>query len=209
LIASLAIGLLCVVLGACGDTSKSGTTSSASSKLASANQTTTYAWPKPTHLPSIATTRRYLNDPGLPVEVVREDSRILAFDGRAPSAAVSRSVTAAAKRYYALAVADDGKTACSMVTPGFAMALPVDYGQFGPSYLRGARTCQAVLTRIFKHSHDELTAPIKINGVLAKGNHAYAVLDSRKMPASILPLVEEHGTWMVYAPLAGRIPIAK
>lgn len=205
----LAIGLG-VGVAACGGAGKSGGSQSATSNAArTAAAAKPFVWPKPTHLPSIAMTRRFLKEPGLPIGIVREDRRIFAFYGYAPSAADTRAVTAVVKRYYALATAGDANRACSMISPEWVKAIPVDYGQFGSPYLRGAKTCQAVLSRMFRHNHGELTAPVEVTGVLAKGIRAYAVLNSTTMPASIIPVVHQHGVWLIDAPLGGRVPVAK
>jgi hypothetical protein len=206
------IGLLSVGGAGCGGANRSLDSSHrASSDIGHPDDASPsiFVWPKPRHLLSIATTRRYIGDPGLSAGVIREDSRILAFYGHAADAVDRRAVTAVVKRYYAVAKVGNGKVACSMIAPGLLKAIPLDYGQFGAQYLHGAKTCQAVLSRLFKHTQRELAGWLIVTGVLVKGDRAYGLLGSSKMPASMIMLVREHGAWRIDAPLGGPIPVAK
>jgi hypothetical protein len=212
LLALFALGLLSTCAVGCGGGSGIADSSPAAATTA---RVTTLApgspvFATPRHVPSEAATRRYLGYPKLAASVLLENARILAkFYGQAASEAASRTITALVKRYYAVAKTGDGKQACSMMIPSIVKAIPVDYGEFGASYLHGAKTCPTVLSRMFEHSHGELTAPITVTGVLVKGDRAYALLDSARIHASTIALLREHGAWMVAAPLGSRIPIAK
>lgn len=106
-----------------------------------------------------------------------------------------RAVAALAKRYYAAAVAEDGAKACAMINPTLANSVVEDYGRPpGPAYLRG-NTCAQVMTRLFSHSHAELTTDFVVTEVRVNGNHAYAFLGSKKMPASTFQAIRRRGTW--------------
>jgi hypothetical protein len=125
--------------------------------------------------------------------------------GHEPSARDERALTAVVRRYSDAAAAGDGATACSLIAPTVARALPEDYGQGGAPYLRGAASCQAVMSRLFTHSHNELTGAIEVTGVRVDGNRAYVLLGSGTRVASYVTLVREGGAWkmdvMVGAPL--------
>lgn len=164
----------------------------------------------PAQLPSAATTRHYLRDPPISGEALREDARILtAYYGPAASGAQATAVAATVRRYLATAAAGNGDAACSLLVPGVADSLPREYGTLGAPYLHGARTCQAVLTRMFRHRRRELGAPIDVTGILARGKSAYVLVASAAMPVSTVAARLEHGRWMVAVPMPGPIPLAK
>jgi hypothetical protein len=127
--------------------------------------------------------------------------------GEPASAADRRAITSVFKRYQAAAVAEDGVTACHLLYSSFAEAIPEDYGQPpGPSYLRGGKTCQAVMTMLFRHSHDELTSAFDVTGVRVVRNQGVALLGSRKAPASYLDMRRERDVWKVGALIAAPVP---
>lgn len=212
--------LLSACTTACGGAGKStGSASSTAStrstgvaRTGSTAASTTSATSQ-TSLPAEHSNGRYLKDPDLDIGGPsqnsgyrdRDDSRILAYYGHPASAIVSREVAAVAKRYYAAAAAGDGKRACSMMEPSLVKSIPVVYGQLGASYLRGAKTCPAVMVRMFKHRHHELIAPVTVTGVLEKGKNAYALLGSTRIPASFIGVLHEHGAWMIDRPIGGSI----
>jgi hypothetical protein len=135
-----------------------------------------------------------------------DDSSILAY-GHAAGAAKKRAIAAAVKRYYMAAAAGDGATACSMLVSSIARAAPEDYGQApGPAYLRGAKTCAAVMSLLFKHDHSQLTGMIAVTGVRVEGNQARALLGSTTMPAGYISVERERGAWKIDALLGGALP---
>jgi hypothetical protein len=134
-----------------------------------------------------------------------DDGRILAYYGVAASAVESKRVAAVAKHYLALAAAGDGAGACSMMDPVRAKALAVEFGRFGAPYLRGAGTCQQVLSRMFRRRHEELTVPVSVTGVLEKGDRAFALLGSTRLPASFLTLLRKRGAWVIELPFGAGI----
>ena len=134
-----------------------------------------------------------------------DDSSIVTFGAKA-SAPDEQAIAAIVKRYYAAAGASDGRKACAMIFPGFARAIPLDYGRDGSAYLRGAKTCQAVMTLLFKHLHHELSVPLTVAAVRVKGERALAFLGSRKMPASYIALQRERGAWTIDGLIASRMP---
>jgi hypothetical protein len=131
-----------------------------------------------------------------------DDATRLKF-GHNAGEADRRAITALVKRYYAGAAAGDGQTACSILIPSLAYAVPLDYGKLGPAYLRAGKTCRAVMALFFKHSHDELSAPVAVTGVRIDGNHALALLGSSTMPAGYITLQRDHRVWTVNELLGG------
>jgi hypothetical protein len=213
----LAVGLLSGVT-ACGGSGKStGSASHPYSHTATTAAATTSAAvgvksgsPSGTslHIPKVLATPNDLKEPGLDIPASPQDRPRYGFYGHPAGVSDRRAIVALVKRYYALAAAGNGKGACSMLIPGLTKSLPVEYGQLGASYLRGAKTCEAVLSRLFKHSHHELSVPVAVVGVFIKGEDAYSPIVSSKMPTSIITLKHEHGVWVISKPLGGRVESA-
>jgi hypothetical protein len=135
------------------------------------------------------------------------DDRATFLYGHSPSAAERAAISGVVKRYYAAATADEGAVACSLMPPTFARSVPEDYGQgAGPSYLRGGKTCAAVMSMLFKHSHEELVEAVYIAEVRVEHATAQVVLTSRKMRASSISLTHSAGSWKVQALLAQPLP---
>jgi hypothetical protein len=134
-----------------------------------------------------------------------DDHLILAYYGRPASPGVRREVSTIVKRYYALGVADDGSKACAMILPSTVRAIPLNYGRLGPAYLHSAKTCTEVLARMFKHLRRQLSVPVAVTGVLVKGENAYALLGSARIPASFITLLRWHGAWKVEGVFGGGV----
>jgi hypothetical protein len=134
-----------------------------------------------------------------------DDAKVMAF-GHAASGPELQSVTAMVKRYYGAAARGDARTACPMILPSLIVAMPLDEGRWGPPYLRGAKTCQTVMTRIFKHNRRELSAPVAVTAVRIDSVRALAFLGSATMPASYAPLLRQRGAWVVEGLTANRMP---
>ena len=154
------------------------------------------------HLPgpplSLPLARRLLNYPKLPLYLIREHALMFAYYyGQLAGAADTRRAAGVVKRYYAAAAAGDARTACSLLVPALAKGLPNEYGHQGPSYLRGANTCQSLLSRVFRRAHPALTLPITVRGLLAHGDTGYAFVNSKKLPVSVVELQRKHGSWVV------------
>jgi hypothetical protein len=139
----------------------------------------------------------------------KDDNGIVDY-GHLASATDDKAVTALVKRYYTAAVAGDGASACSMIIPSFARAVPEDYGRAtGPTYLRGGKSCPAVMSLLFKHSHQQLAAgatTLEVTGVRVSGNQGFALLGSRVTPASDIPVQREAGAWKVDALIGNALP---
>lgn len=120
--------------------------------------------------------------------------------GHAASAADKRAVTALVKRYYTLAAAGDGASACSLIFPPFAEEIPEIYGEsLGPPALRGT-TCAEVMTKFFKQEHRKLLVDIvklEVTDVRIRGNRALALLNFKAMPPRDIRVHRELGAWKI------------
>jgi hypothetical protein len=133
-----------------------------------------------------------------------DDRGVLGY-GHAASASDERAITVLVERFYAAARAEAGATACSSMVSSVAAAVPEDYGRSsGPAYLRGGKTCEAVMSRMFKHMHGELAgAVIVVTGVRVSNDEGVALLGSTTLPASEIYVRRGHGVWQIDA-VSGR-----
>lgn len=206
-----AVLLASLLIAACGagngDSSRRAADAASGKRVAAR---TSVPWWLRTRPLGLAVTRRLLRRTHLPAALLVEDGRILAsYYGYVATPEDKRAVTAVVKRYYPVAVSGDGRRACALMASSAARSAVANFGRLGTSYLRGARTCPQVLSRMFKHRHGELTQPIAVTGVLTRADHAFAIVDSPKMPDSIVSLQREDGAWRVNTPLPAVIPVAK
>lgn len=135
-----------------------------------------------------------------------DDKATFAY-GRPPSPSVGRAIVSIVRDYYAAGAAGDGARACALLTPNLARSTPEDYGRAGgPSYLRGGKTCQMVMSMLFAHFHSELTEAITVVEVRVAGGTAQVVFSSRKMPASDIFLRRRGNTWRMVALLGRPLP---
>jgi hypothetical protein len=136
----------------------------------------------------------------------RDDGPTRSF-GHAAGAAQAAAIAAVVKRYYAAAAARDGTAACALTYYLTVETIPEEYGEPpGPRYLRGARTCTAVLDIFFNRAHRQLTAPVTVAGVRVRGAFANALVGFRTLPAGVVKLRREGRTWKVAGLLAEPIP---
>lgn len=135
-----------------------------------------------------------------------DDSEILSY-GQAASPADARMIVALVERYYAAAAAGNAAGACALTYFILAETLPEDYGgPPGPQYLRGAMTCQAVLSRVFAHFHTQLVRPMTVTGVRVDGDLAYVVLSSTTMAPGYMEAKREGSVWKIDRVLAAPLP---
>jgi hypothetical protein len=116
-----------------------------------------------------------------------EESRsAILYFGHPASPADKQAVTRLVMRYYAAAAREDGATACSLLLSSLANSVPEDYGQApGPPSLRGGKTCQAVMTKLFKLLHRKLAAEdagLEVTRVRLKAKGGYAVMRFKTTP---------------------------
>jgi hypothetical protein len=113
------------------------------------------------------------------------------------------------KRYYAAALAGDGAKACSMMYSTLAEATPEDYAvPGGPEYLQGAKTCQAVTSRLFRHFHAQLKVEVpklQVSRVLLKERQGMVLLSFAALPRREIPVNREEHAWKIAALLDGEL----
>jgi hypothetical protein len=126
------------------------------------------------------------------------DDKVTLAYGKSPPFAERRVIADTVTRYYAAAAAADGATACALIDPLLADAVPEDYGSgAGPAYLHGGKTCRAVVSAMFRHEHALVSANVQVLSVRAKGTRAQVVVGSRAMPASLVYLRREGHMWRI------------
>lgn len=135
------------------------------------------------------------------------DDRATMLYGHSPRPAERAAIASIVKRYYAAATAGEGAVACSLLPSGLARSVPEDYGQSsGPSYLRGGKTCPAVMSMLFEHFHTELAEAPEILDVRVERANAQVVLASRTMRASSFQLNRGTGSWKAQEMLGQPLP---
>jgi hypothetical protein len=129
--------------------------------------------------------------------------------GHAASSSEQRAITTLLKRYYAAAAAGDGGRACTMIYSTIVESVAEDYGQQpGPAYLRGGKTCPAVMTLLFKHFKSRLTADLprlKVIRVRLVQHHGLAILGFGSFPERQIPVGREGSSWKVQALLDSEL----
>jgi hypothetical protein len=232
LLASLAIALLGVSLGACGGSGKgAGSASQTSSKTAATAAMGDAPAPGASTTPAAAAgsfmgdedddesasnqtpgDSSKDNDADFDNDTIKnkgyydgDDGAIRGF-GHAAIAAERRAIAALVKRYYAAAAASDGAKACPLINSALEEAIPEDYGQPpGPAYARG-KTCAVVMSKLFEHAHSQLAGAFEVTGVRVEGREARALLGSRAVPASFVSVKRERGAWKIGALLGEPLP---
>jgi hypothetical protein len=140
-------------------------------------------------------------------KVNTESAAVVRDFGHAADAADKSELGALVGRYYAAAAAEQGASACGMLFFALAESVPEKYGRApGPRYLNGADTCQAVLSRLFKHFHTQLQMRPTVALVRVSGNQARALLEWNALPAGYMEARREGGTWKLEDVLAAAIP---
>jgi hypothetical protein len=90
--------------------------------------------------------------------------------------------------------------------PHLARSAPADYGEFGPSYLHGVKTCGELLGRVFKRSHVNFAAPFVVTDVRVASGNGVAVLGSKIVRPSDIQVERENGVWGVAQLLPQAMP---
>lgn len=132
--------------------------------------------------------------------------------GHAASVSDTRAITAVITRYYAVAVAGDGRKACSILYSSLAEAIQEDYGRGseGPSYLRTGKTCSEVMVLLFKHFHSQFTAEfpkLEVTRVRLSNKHrGLAVLSFRALPEREIFVAREGYIWKMNALVDSELP---
>jgi hypothetical protein len=138
-----------------------------------------------------------------------DDQTILRY-GHAANASDVSAITTLVKRYFALATAENGAKACTLLYSTYAEAVPEDFGTSppGPAYARGT-SCPEVMTKLFRHFHDEVLARrplLKVARVRLIEHHGVVVLSFGALPAREVHVRREGHTWKMAALIDSLLP---
>lgn len=216
---ALALGFLCLGFAACGGSGKTDG-ASANSPASSNTETATHA---DTTSPAVASNVEPLITTPKATRREREkhdrdeDDQTRVPDDHNPIPAGyvkagptdTRVIAALVKRYYAVALAGDGAKGCSMFSPTFVQAIPLDYGKLGPAYLRRARgTCPAVMSLLFRHEHRALSTEIphmRIVRVAVDGAQGVVFLLFGRLHERSISVRQAGGAWTIASVLDGEL----
>jgi hypothetical protein len=109
-----------------------------------------------------------------------DDGHVLNFGH--VDASDSQIITTLVSRYFAAAAAEDGKEACSLLTPFVAETVVEQDGH--TAGLRGS-SCAVVMSKLFTHHHRELagnSANLKVMRVGVEGDRARVALEFPEIP---------------------------
>jgi hypothetical protein len=135
-----------------------------------------------------------------------DDGEIGAY-GHAANAANATAIASVVRAYYAAAAGGDARRACALTYYLDAETLPEKYGEPpGPLWLKGARTCVALLARVFARYHKKLAVPLVVTAVRVNGAHADALVGFKTLAAGYVKLRREGGIWKVDGLLAQPLP---
>ncbi|MGC2374858.1 MAG: hypothetical protein WA484_13380 [Solirubrobacteraceae bacterium] len=202
-LALLATGLLGLTAVACGGTSKTTSSISASPHDAGPSGGSAATSASGASQPS-----GYLKDDGdadgddgqNPANAPNDDLAFLATYGHGASPADMRAVTTLVKSYYAAAAAGEAARACSLLDSTLAAGLASGQSQapHGPR-----DRCAASMAPLLRQQHQRLTAEdpatMTVIGVHVKGNLGLAVLGFRTMPEAVIVVEREGSMWKIDA----------
>jgi hypothetical protein len=135
-----------------------------------------------------------------------DDGEIDAY-GHAASAPEADTIASVVRAYYTAAASGDARRACALTYYLDAETLPEKYGEPpGPLWLKGARTCPALLARVFARYHKKLTVPLVVTAVRVNGVHVDALVGFKTLAAGYVKLRREGSAWKVDGLLATPLP---
>ncbi len=194
-LALLALVLLALSLNACGDASKGSssdsTTQSGAFSIDGAATSTTNVQRDKDGDRDDPTNSFYDSD----------DNPILHY-GRAASPAEKLEIETLVKRYYAVALAADGSTGCSLMSATTAESVVELYGDDSADPALHGNTCAVVLSKLFTQHHQQLSEELptlKVTSVRV-GNHiGWALLSSGspQIPGRMLVYREGTAAWKI------------
>jgi hypothetical protein len=189
-----------IVLGvsACGSSSKSTTTASTA-----ASSTQTAKKQDPAQIPPEPVEAKVDADHDSDIHAPYDDksnASELEF-GKPASAADTRAITAAIKRYYAVALAGNGAKACTLIYSPIAESVVEDYGQSPPGqpYMT-ANSCAGAMTLMFKHFHPQFVAEVphlRVKRVQLEEHHGIAILSFGKLAERNISIIRERHAWKI------------
>src|SRR5580693_5898170 len=122
--------------------------------------------------------------------------------GPAADKADRQAITKLIKRYYAAALSENVVPACAMIYTPIEETMAESYGVLGPPYLRGAKSCPAVLSKLFHYFHEELAAEVPLLSVIAVRlyrSHGLVLLGFGSLPEREIKVERERHTWKMGA----------
>lgn len=138
------------------------------------------------------------------------DDNSVRFYGHAVSDPERHVISALVERYYAAAAAENGATACTMISAPIVDSIPETLGgPAGPPYLQGNKTCAKIVSRLFAQNHEQLStydALLHVDGVRRSGDRVLVIMRFRGHPARQIAAVDEHGSWKIQALLDDELP---
>jgi hypothetical protein len=134
-----------------------------------------------------------------------DDQHVLGF-GRPADTGESQAIGALIANYYAAAAAMDGAKACRLLAPFVAEAVVERHGHV--QALRG-KTCAAVISRLFKLNHGDLTtkrATLKVMRIGVEGNRSLIAVEFPTIPEMRqLSARRSNGRWGMLSLLDGIV----
>lgn len=123
-----------------------------------------------------------------------DDSEIIGF-GHPADTADKRVIASLVRRYYAAAVAGDGRSACGLMYPQTERFVPAIYGWSG-TRSRG-HTCPTVMSNLFGENHKSLAGTFEVTDVYIKDDQAYALIGYPSHPTRYIHMLRRGGAWMI------------
>jgi hypothetical protein len=129
-----------------------------------------------------------------------DDPPFLKSYGAPARATDRRAVSALVKRYYVAAAAENGATACSLLTSALANSVAAGVGQPTPG---AGSNCASSMSLLLKQQHQVLAArepaTMVVIGVYVKGDLGLALLGFRRTPESTIIVEREAHVWKIDA----------
>ncbi len=125
-----------------------------------------------------------------------DDISVLEY-GQTANRSDAHAVATLVKDYFAAATAADGRRVCALLFSLLAEAVPEDYGRNAGLWFSRGNTCPDVLSKLYRHDHAMVAAPMTIIMIRINGKRGQALLGSKVVPASALAVKREYGVWKV------------
>ena len=206
--------LLTCGVSACSGSSTTTTTTTTTAKPAGtpAHTDVSTKTPDPSHIPPAPLEAKVDADRDNDIASPYDDKSnggAIAF-GHPAGAADTRAITAAIVHYYAVALAEDGAKACTLIYSPIAESVVEDFGQSppGPKYMV-ANTCAKAMSLMFKHLHPQLATEVpqlRVRHVQLEEHHGVAILSFGKLAERDISVIREGRAWKIAGLLDKELP---
>jgi hypothetical protein len=118
--------------------------------------------------------------------------------GRAADTADRRAVTLLLRRYYAAAIARDGRRACSLMASRLAKSVVEDHSRSRLDPALHGKPCAAIMSVLFTRQRGRVAVEagtLRVAGVRVAGEEGYALLRMKTAPVGWAFVLREHGAW--------------